>query len=243
MTKRLSISALLVGTGLALSGCYTVLNGPRLASTLSAPDPYVSSHQPATIGQFHDDHEYDDRYADPWDTAGYGTGYPVMGYDSRYGAYGFGSPFAYGPGLGYRYGAYNAAYGPYGYGYDPYYSYGGYGGGSSSYVPPGYQLVTTQELANLRAENAILRSAGQGSVPTVNQQELQRRQRTEAEQAWTQRTLPTTRKSTTAVRTARPSGTSRSSTTAVSSKPASSSKDSGSKSSGSDAAKRRKKRR
>ncbi len=237
----------------ALSGCYTVLRGPQLASTVDVPAAAWETEamaEPALIGSYSDD--LDDPWTSPrdgygYDGYGYGNGYPVGGYDSRYGLYGFGSPFAYGPGLGaaYPYGRYSSAYGPYGYGYDPYY-YGGSGGGSS-YVPPGYQLVTTQELADLRAENSVLRNGSASTgVPAVTRQDALRRQQDEADRAWTQRTVRDTRKSTSGYRTPRPASTSSStpkkvsSSSGTSTKPASSSS---SKGSGSDAAKRRKTRR
>jgi hypothetical protein len=201
----------LAGAAFALSGCYTVLQGPRLASAI-------------------DESAYSD----------YGTGYPVMGATSGYGLYGFGSPFAYGPGLGSSYsqgygGRYNPAYGPYGYGYDPYYSDPYYRGGGSNYVPPGYQLVTASELASLRTENADLRgSAVNNTVPAVNQQEALRRKQQRAEQAWTQRAVPSMGKSTSGYRTTKSTATApksvtstASKTSTTSSKPAASTKKSG----------------
>ncbi|HCL29811.1 MAG TPA: hypothetical protein DIC52_15400 [Candidatus Latescibacteria bacterium] len=244
MTKRLITWAALAAASVAFSGCYTVLQGPRMASSLEDDNVAQVRRDPV---EAHLLEGYDEQ---DWDTGqdgygrGYGNGYPVTGYDSRYGMYGFNSPFAYGPGLGasYPYGGYASAYGPYGYGYDPYY------GGSSrgSYTAPGYQLVTTQELANLRAENAALRAGSVNDIlPGVNQQELSRRKQAEAERAWTQRTVPVTRKSTSTYRTPS-SSTSSSSTSKVSSSSSSSSSkksSSGSKSSGESAAKRRKKSR
>ena len=255
MTKQLATWAVLAAATVALSGCYTVLQGPRLASSVDQGPGYriladESRMEPAQIGRFDD-------YDDPWANTrgGYGSGYPVTGYGSGYGVYGFGSPFAYGPGLGaaYPYGGYNSSYGPYGYGYDPYYTGSG-SYGSGSYVPPGYELVTAQELANLRAENVTLRDAGNDILPSVGRQEALRRKQREAEQAWTQRTVPSTRKSTSGSRTPRvastssassaSSGSSASSDAKVSSTSSSSkSTSSSTKSSGSAAAKRRKTRR
>ena len=242
MKQPTTWAALAVAT-VTLSGCYTVLQGPRLASSLDEGAGYhvIESGSPTEpqIGRFQND-----RYDDPWaNTGGYGSGYPVMGY-------GFGSPFAYGPGLGaaYPYGGYSSYYGPNGYGYDPYYmGRGSYGSGS--YMPPGYQLVTSRELANLRAEITELRNTGSDIPPSVDRQEALRRKQRDADRAWTQRTVPVTRKSTSGYRTPRVTSTSSSSrsssgtkasSSTSSTKPASSSS---SKSSGGDAAKRRKTRR
>jgi hypothetical protein len=243
MKKRLTTWAALAVASVVFSGCYTVLQGPRMASTIDASleDTYYSDqvYSDLTDGYPEVETVRPRQRNDPWANDGYGRGYPVT--SSGYGGYGFGSPFAYGPSLGvsYPYGGHSSAYGPYGYGYDPYYS--GRGGGSS-YTPPGYQLVTSQDLAELRLENAALRAAASttGGRPAATQQDAVRRRQAQAEQAWTQRSVPSTRKSTAAHRTPRPASTSsKPKVSSTSSKPASSS----SKSSGGDAAKRRKKRR
>lgn len=246
MKKRLTTWAALAATSVVLSGCYTVLQGPQMASSIDEPsleDAYYSDLGYSGYSDSGDGYPEPERVRpgqrnDPWAYDGYGSGYPVTG--SGYGIYGFGSPFAYGPSLGvsYPYGGYSSAYGPYGYGYDPYYS----GRRGSSYTPPGYQLVTSQDLAELRRENAALRAASSvnDARPAVTQQDAVRRRQTQAEQAWTQRSVPSTRKSTAAHRTPRPASTSsKPKVSSTSSKPASSS----SKSSGGDAAKRRKTRR
>ncbi|MDA0334789.1 MAG: hypothetical protein O2782_06475 [bacterium] len=256
-TRRLIGWATLATAAFALSGCYTVLQGPRLLSANDdgAPDPVwdVDEQRYAADSDdpresVYDDYPYQNTYEE------YGHGYPVMRAASGFGLYGFGSPFAYGPGLGSAYsygyggyGGYSPAYGPYGYGYDPYYSDPYYRGGGSSYVPPGYELVTARELANLRTENAALRSGStvNNTGPSISQQEALRRQQLNAERAWTQREVPALRKSTTEYRTAKPQPEAPKATTSVassgsssgtSSKPASSS----TKSSGSSAAKRSK---
>ena len=244
MTKRLTTWAALAAASVMLSGCYTVLQGPRMTSSIddaSFEDPYYSDqvYSDLTDGYPEVETVRPGHRNDPWAYDGYGNGYPVT--SSGYGGYGFGSPFAYGPSLGasYPYGGYSSLYGPNGYGYDPYYS----GRRGSSYTPPGYQLVTSQDLAELRLENAALRAAASTTVgrPAATQQDAVRRRQAQAEQAWTQRSVPRTRKSTAAHRTPRPASTSSkpkvSSTSST--KPASSS----SKSSGGDAAKRRKTRR
>lgn len=260
---RYFLWAALLAATLAVSGCYTVLQGPQLASTVAENEVWASASDLDADLYGADDYADTDAYGDevfgrddfgrtpygrdPYNRDSYVRGYPVMGAATGYGLYGFGSPFAYGPGLGsaysYGYGGYGPSYGPYGYGYDPYYS-GSRGYGSS--VPPGYELVTARELANLRTENASLRnSTGVGAVPTVNQQALQRQKQSQAERAWEQRASAGTRKSTDAYRTPKASSTASStgkvtkSSSGTSSKPASSS----SKSSGSSAAKRSKTRR
>ena len=224
-------------SALALSGCYTLLQAPGFASQGAVPstteaytwDTGDGSASPR-VGDFDDSDHY------PY---GYGSrqsaGVPVLGYDSLYGLYGFGSPYAYGPygGLysgGYGYGS-NA--GPYGYGYDPYYqdSRGGY-------IPPGHQLITTEALDTLvRNQGQAVGSIGEPLSDADRAPQLRRKQR-EAERAWTQRTQPE-RKATSTVRTTRAPEASGRVTTSSSS----SSTTSSSESSGSSAAKRRKKKR
>ncbi len=227
----------MISSALALSGCYTLLQSPGFATRDTAPDDVYTwdaggSDVSPLVGDFDAESQY------PY---GYGpsrsAGVPVFGYDSLYGLYGFGSPYAYGPfgGLysgGYGYGS-NA--GPYGYGYDPYYS--GSRGSRGSYIPPGYQLITTQAL------DTLVRNQGQGVGTTSPISDAERatqlrRQQREADRAWTQRTGPE-RRSTQTVRTTRPEESSGRVTTSSSSSTTSSS----SESSGSSAAKRRKKKR
>jgi hypothetical protein len=266
--RHTTVQVALAAIAFALGGCYTVLIGPRLASeiddgqALGARTQEIQghsyrsgSHDPwsdAGTDSFGDSAEYpyDDTY-DDYAYQDYGRGYPVMRASSGFGLYGFGSPFAYGPGLGSSYsqgyGGYSPAYGPYGYGYDPYYSDPYYRGGGSSYVPPGYELVTRRELANLRTENAALRggSTAVNPIPSANQQEALRRKQADAERAWDQRAVPATRKSTSTYRAPTTRNTAPKSSTVATSKPATtSSQKSGSKEkSGSSAAKRRKKSR
>ncbi len=259
-TRRIIGWATLATAAFALSGCYTVLQGPRLLSNVDdgsatpvwdVEEQHYGADSSDLRDSVYDDYPYQNTYEE------YGHGYPVMGAASGFGLYGFGSPFAYGPGLGSAYsygyggyGGYSPAYGPYGYGYDPYYSDPYSRGGSSSYVPPGYELVTARELANLRTENAALRSGStvNSTVPSINQQEALRRQQLKAERAWSQRAVPDTRKSTSGYRTAKQPPEAPKATTSVSSsgtssttssKPASNS----TKSSGGSAAKRKKKSR
>ena len=240
MTRSLT-GLVLALAAVSATGCYTVLRAPGGFTTPEDPAYSATWEAPEDsgprVGRFSDERGHDTPVYDS-----YGSGYPIFGYDSRYGMYGFGSPFAYGPGYGYGYGhqygygpyGYSPYYGPYGYGYDPYYSRS-----RGSYVPPGYELVTTTELSELRSG---LTSRGPTSEsPTVDQTALRERQRQSQESAWTQRVEPAVRRSTVGQRTTRPSGSSKSSgsvSSSSSSKPASEEK-----SSGSSAAKRRKKRR
>jgi hypothetical protein len=225
-------------SALALSGCYTLLQAPGFASqgaVRSTTEAYTWDADDASVSPRVGDFDDSDHY--PY---GYGprqsAGVPVLGYDSLYGLYGFGSPYAYGPygGLysgGYGYGS-NA--GPYGYGYDPYYQ-----DSRGAYIPPGYQLITTESL------DTLVRNQGQGvgsiSDPLSDAEratQVRSKQR-QAERAWTQRTQPE-RKTTSAVRTTRPAASSGRVTTSSTS---SSTTSSSSESSGSSAAKRRKKKR
>lgn len=246
MTHRLItwLAALLAVA--VFGGCYTVLQAPFMASSYEEePEPSLSSwaadesDAPMVYDEPRGTH-------DPYGYNPYDTGYPVFGHDSYGGLYGFGSPFAYGPGYGayapgygsYGYGHGSYGYGgPYGYGYDPYYT-----GTNGSYIPPGYQLVTTQELADLRAASDALRTT---SIPGTTQpavSQAQRRQQEQAasERAWERRTQ-SSRPATAEHRTPKPAPTPK--PKAVSSSSSSSSSSSDSKSSGSSAAKRRKKRR
>jgi hypothetical protein len=234
--KLFTVYATALVAALALSGCYTVLMAP--ASHSSEPPVYSTTNEPETVDVRSSDLTASSP-VDPYGYEPYGSGYPIFGFSSPYDAYGFGSPYAYGPSYGYgrsSYG-YGPAYGPYGYGYDPYYR-----GTGGNYIPPGYELVTSRELDDLRA-NAVLGS-GPSSVPTLDEAELRMQRQQSSERAWTQRTVPTTRRSTSTYTTPRPAPTTTSSRStgtvdSGSSKPSSSS----SKSSGSSAAKRRKKRR
>ena len=182
----------------------------------------------------------DDWYGPGYGYGPYGYGGPWGGYPGYYGypGYGYGYP-GYGYGYGYgnpAYGGYgyNPYYGPYGYGYDPYYS-------GQVYVPPGYELVTSRELADLRSGGSSTVSDPTSVSPRVDQSAVLEQQRRSQERAWSQRSEPTVRRSTVGHRTTRTSGSSKSSGTVSSSgssKPASEEK-----SSGSSAAKRKRKRR
>ena len=221
-------------SALALSGCYTVLQAPGFVTRPSEPESqaYTWDGEGATasptVGDFDNSSQY------PY---GYGptrsAGVPVFGYDTLYGLYGYGSPYAYGRYGGLYSGGYGHGYsaGPYGYGYDPYY-YGSRG----SYVPPGYELITTDALQALRNQQQGIGTVSDPISDAERATQVRRQQR-DAERAWTQRTQPE-RRSTTAVRTPRPAPSSGRVTSS-----SSSSSSSSSESSGSSAAKRRKKKR
>ena len=176
------------------SGCYTVLKGPRVASDFTGEPRYAGydSYDSASdrddllapnVGSSSD--RDDDPYEDFYGGAPYGGTYggyggyggygaPVFGYDSRRGLFG-----------NYGYGGYYPGAGPVGYGYDPYYS-GAYG----TYVPPGYQLVTTTELDQLRADairqNTTHVPTYEPPDPAVLLQQQQEQARTDRE-VWQQR--------------------------------------------------------
>ena len=136
--------------GPALSGCYTVIRAPRTAADVQTEVIWKSERSARAgdadprLGRFED--ERDDHYRYPGSPyggyggspySGYGGGFPLLGYDSRYGMYGAG-------GYGYGYPNYGGGYGPYGYGYDPYYT-----DDSGFYAPPGYELISTRELEDM----------------------------------------------------------------------------------------------
>ena len=138
---------------LVFSGCYTILQAPGFTSgRYDTPTEEVYTWEgeanvtAPSVGDFENDA---DLY--PY---GYGpsrsAGVPVFGYDSLYGLYGYGSPNAYGPYGGPYGGLYSSGYGygysagPYGYGYNPYYQ-----DARGSYIPPGYELITTDALGAL----------------------------------------------------------------------------------------------
>ena len=161
---------------MAGSGCYTALKGPMSASTFYSEPQYAYADSDEllapTVGRFDD--PYDDRYRGYSGVAPYGGAYggygaPISAYDSRSGLFG-----------SYGYGGYYPGAGPVGYGYDPYYS-GAYG----TYVPPGYELVTRDELDHLRA-NARLNTPATHYVPPPDPVLQQEREQVEQE-VWQQR--------------------------------------------------------
>ena len=232
-----------------LSGCYTVLQGPKTAADLQRAQELSQGQEKweeaPTLGRFQDrpdpwnDFYYPNAPAGTYGFEGYG-GYPLFGFDSRYGLYGaaLGSPYGYGQGY-YPYG-YGQGYYPYGYGYGPssyygygpssYYGYGadpyGYGAdpyyrdGSGYYVPPGYELVSIATLNQLRAAEQAL-----STQPAVDTGALRREERRRAERLWDQREQP---RRTRPAATSRPAPSSSGSAKPKSSKPASTSEEKGS---------------
>ena len=213
----------------SLSSCYTVLQGPKTAADLQNERESAQRQEKwddaPTLGRFQE-------HPDPWNdfyypNAPYGTygldgygGFPIFGFDSRYGLYGAGSGYPYG---------YDRGYYPYGYGYapSPYYGYGadpyGYGADpyyrdrSGYYVPPGYELVSTATLDRLRSAEQSL-----STQPTVDPEALRREERRRAERLWDQREQPRRTRPATTARTAPASS---SSAKPKSSKPASTSEE------------------
>ena len=150
--------------GPALSGCYTVIRAPRTAADVQTEVIWKSERSVRAgdadprLGRFEDERDAHYRYpgspyggygGSPY--GGYGGGFPLIGYDSRYGMYG-------GSGYGYGYPHYGAGYGPYGYGYDPYYT-----DDNGFYAPPGYELISTRELEDMH--DTIRTLTSQESTP------------------------------------------------------------------------------
>lgn len=233
--------AALAGAAVLLGGCYTVLQAPYISPVSSVAVPAQESHDSGEgsagdydylapqAGYYHSGDTYGQGF---YERDGYDDflGYGYSAYNAGYGLYRYGAPVS--PYYGYS--GYYSGYGPYGYGYDPYY----YGSGGT-YVPPGYQLITTGELERLRDDSQLLHTTKPAGP---SQQDLERRRleaAQRAEQAWTRRVDTRERKAPQpTVRTA-PSKTTSSTGSATSgtSKPAST------QSSGSKTAKERKKRR
>ena len=182
--KALILCSALSLTALMASGCYTVLSSPY--ETASLHDEYPSRDVEApTVGKFDDRDYMDDLYRYPGVRGGYGR------YGGYYGGYGYGG-YGYGTYGRYAYPYYSysnynpyyyyGGYGPYSYGYDPYYrSSRGY------YVPPGYQLINTRQLDDLRAASRL------NTTPMVTDParatEVQRRE----EEVWQRRVEPRVR--------------------------------------------------
>ena len=172
--------ALILCSALMASGCYTVLSSPYEVADLHDESPVRDVEAP-TIGKFDDRDYMDDLYRYPGVRGGYG-GYGGYGY----GGYGYGTYGRYAYPY-YSYSNYNpyyyyGGYGPYSYGYDPYYrSSRGY------YVSPGYQLISTRQLDDLRAASRL------NTTPMVTgparATEVQRRE----EEVWQRRVEPRVR--------------------------------------------------
>jgi hypothetical protein len=212
--KIIRLGALLLIAG-TLSGCYTVLK-PPFAQADAREREQVEPKRQAGGDFYRGDYSGDyteygnyDGYDEYEEYAGagydpYNDGYlegPVFGagYNAGYGGYGYGyggpSYFGYGPSYG--------AGSPYGYGRDPYYS----GSGSSYYIPPGYELVPSNELDRLRSPGSSL--ANQPLSPEAAAAALKTKQNKERE-TWTRRSQPRVRR---ADPTPRPSSVAPASTT------------------------------
>lgn len=183
-TKALILCSALSLTALMASGCYTVLSSPYEAASLHDEDLARAKSraiETPTVGKFDDRDYMDDLYRYPGVRGGYG------GYGGYYGGYGGYGGYYY-PTSGYYpyyyggYPSYYGGYGPYSYGYDPYYrSSGGY------YVPPGYELVSTRQLDDLRAASRL--STTPMIADPARATEVQRRE----EEVWQRRVEPRVR--------------------------------------------------
>lgn len=232
-TRGTARFAALAGAAVLLGGCYTIVQAPYTSSAVPVEERYAPEAGPdgdylsPRVGRFRGRDGYDDYWG--YGASPYGYGFPI--YDSRYGLTSFGTSYSPYYGYGRGYGGYYSAHGPYGYGYDPYY----YGTGGT-YVPPGYQLVTSGELQQLRDDSRLLHTIGPAG-PTQAELERQRQEKARrAEEAWSRRVDTRERKE--------PQPTVRTVSTVTSSTSTSStSKPAATQSSGSKSAKDRKKRR
>jgi hypothetical protein len=170
-------------TALMVSGCYTVLSSPYEAASLHDEDLARAKSRAVeapTVGQFDDRDYMDDLYRYPGVRGGYG-GYG--GYYGGYGGYG-----GYYPTSGYYpyyyggYPSYYGGYGPYSYGYDPYYR-----SSSGYYVPPGYELVSTRQLDDLRA------ASRRNATPTIADPAAATERQRREENVWQRRVEPRVR--------------------------------------------------
>ncbi len=163
--------------GVLVSGCYTAVRAPRTAAETTQPSVWKSEEKRPSVGRFSDEEDF---YRYPGDVYGYGrapyAGSPFVGYDSGTGLYGYGS---------YGYPGYTYGYGPYGYGADPYYyDSGGY------YLPPGYELISTGELEDIRDTIRALNTRQPDPVREAREAELRRREEEERDQAFQTRLNP-----------------------------------------------------
>ena len=194
--KKVLTIALACCAGALWSGCYTVLQNPHTVSSLHEDESSAADDYSAPVDRYTEDAEVDDGfYRYPGVPGSYGAyggaGYPVSRYGCSYGSYygysnyGYGN---YGYGGSLPYGAYadygSYGYGPYSYGYDPYYTdRRGY------YIPPGYELVNTRELDDIRASLP----GAQGAAKPLDAEAIRAKQR-QKEEVWTQRVSPQMRK-------------------------------------------------
>ena len=178
-------------TALMASGCYTVLSSPYEAADLHDEDLARAKSRDVeapTVGQFDDRDYMDDLYRYPGVRGGYGR---YGGYYGGYGGYGgyrgyYPTSRHYYGGYPYYYGGYPSyygGYGPYSYGYDPYYR-----SSSGYYVSPGYELISTRQLDDLRRAASRLNTTPAIADPAAAT-ERQRRE----ENVWQRRVEPRVR--------------------------------------------------
>ena len=188
-TKALILYSALPLTALMASGCYTVLSSPYEAASLHDEDltrAEIRDVEAPTVGQFDDRDYMDDFYRYPGVRGGYGGYGGYYGGYGRYGGYYDGYdrylPYYYGHGYG-GYPYYYGGHGPYSYGYDPYYrSSRGY------YVSPGYQLISTSQLDDLRRAASRL-----NTTPMVTDPAAASRTQRREEEVWQRRVEPRVR--------------------------------------------------
>ena len=166
---------------LLANGCYTVLSNPyQVADLHDSEVAYADESKTPTVGQFDERDEMDDLYRYPGvrgSYGGYGSGYGGNGYDPYY----------------------SGGYGPNSYGYDPYYR-----DSAGSYVPPGFELVSTRELDQLRLGGL---SAG---TPAVDSAAVAAQAKKREENIWMKRVEPRVRQTPTPTARSAPSSTLRS---------------------------------
>ena len=177
MVSKVTLWIWALSTAVLVSGCYTVLRAPRTAALPVQEQAYASEEVRPAVSQYSDE---DDFYRYPGDVYGYGGtpygGTPYIGYDTGSGLYGYGA---------YGYPGYAYGYGPYGYGADPYYHDSG-----GSYLPPGYELISTRELENIRDTIQALSSSRTEPGQEASQEELWRKVEEERERVFQTRLSP-----------------------------------------------------
>ena len=176
MKKSGAIALTLGVSALVTSGCYTAVNSPYASAREREPE-YTSSRYDERPGG--ETSRSAVRRDGQYGSSGYGNrgsgGSSIFGYGSNNGLYGFGS--------GYNDSPYSSAYGPNGYGADPYYQ-----GDTGFYITPGYQLVTTQELEQLRLNNGVLTDTDPIVAPTAAEvNALEKKQREQDRYIWSER--------------------------------------------------------
>ncbi len=203
MTLRKLFTGVVFGSvTLCLSGCYTTLHGPRTAANVTAQEEQAYAdwdENNVRLSRFKENIDpWNDFYYPEQRGYGYGAysglggygGFPIFGYDSRNGLHGYGgAPLGYSP-YGHNYSGYDPYYGyggggPSGYGYDPYY-YDSQG----SYIPAGYELVTTSELQQLRSAQNTLSTPTADQASDLESLTLRRERQRKRDYVWDQRSTP-----------------------------------------------------